>query len=218
MRWPPIYLTLRVVTRPPSRSLWHCIPSSASIFLVSAFYDGCPFLRLHRLLGSRSRWAGYLQSLPAEQNWDGIALFWDFTSRDVLSSHSASDGHRTELEGLDFDGDAVEAIQWLNGTEAQKHFVLSGELRAPILVRPSTAPATGTGEVEGGSMTNTPTQTILAVITERNFRFLLFSGSTDPQDCRVNPIRERVSACLRACELSCIHGRCIPRPRYGANC
>lgn len=95
----------------------------------------CPFLCLHRLLGSRSRWAGYLQSLPDDQNWDGIALFWGFTSRDALSAHNSSDGHRTELEGLDFDGDAVEATQWLNGTEAQKHFVLSGEPRAPIHVR-----------------------------------------------------------------------------------
>jgi hypothetical protein len=95
----------------------------------------CPFLRFHRLLDARSRWAGYLQSLPDEQNWDGIALFWGFTSRDALSTHDASDGHRTELEGLEFDGDAVEAIQWLNGTEAQKHFVLSGEPRAPIHVR-----------------------------------------------------------------------------------
>lgn len=147
---------------------------------MSAFYDRCPFLRLHRLFGSRSRWAGYLQSLPAEQIWDGIALFWGFTSRDALSSHNANDGHRTELEGLDFDGDAVEAIQWLNGTEAQKHFVLSGELRAPILVRPSTAPATGTGEVEGGSMTNTLTQTILDVSLLQSEILGFYSSVAEP--------------------------------------
>ncbi|KAF8271603.1 hypothetical protein EI94DRAFT_1568094, partial [Lactarius quietus] len=75
-------------------------------------------LALALLLGSRSRWAGYLQSLPTDQNWEGIALFWGFTS-----------------QGLDSDGDAVEAIQWLNGTEARKHFVLLGEPRTLILVR-----------------------------------------------------------------------------------
>ena len=133
----------------------------------------CPFLRLHRLLASRSRWAGYLQSLPAEQNWDGIALFW---GRDAQSTQNTSDGHRTELEGLDLDGDAVEAIRWLNGTEAQKHLSLPSEPRTPIVVRCS--PATGT--IEGDSMTNTHTQTILAVSLRQNEILGFYSSVAAP--------------------------------------
>ena len=92
-------------------------------------------LCIRRLLASRSRWAGYLQSLPTEQYWNGIALFWGFTTRDdALSSRDASDG--IESDGLDSDGDAVEAKRWLNGAEAQVHFFLPGQPRTLLLVRP----------------------------------------------------------------------------------
>ena len=164
MRWPPIFPIRRVVMRPPSRLLWHCTPSSASIVLCVCLRSRCPFLRLHRLLASRSRWAGYLQSLPVDQNWDGIALFW---GGDTLSTHNASDGHRTELEGLDLDGDAVEAIRWLNGTEARKHLSLPSEPRTPILVPCSPPPATGT--VEGDSMTNTSKPFLLSPCDRTKF-------------------------------------------------
>lgn len=117
----------------------------------------CPYLYPHRLLASRSRWAGYLQSLPTEHNWDGIALFWGFTTRDATSYRDTSDG--TESDGLDSDGDAVEARRWLNGTEAQMHLFLLGQPRTLLLVRPfqltvpATVPATG-GTVKSDSMTN----------------------------------------------------------------
>ncbi|KAH9044238.1 SET domain-containing protein [Lactarius hengduanensis] len=115
-----MFLTHRVVTTPPLRLPWHCIPSSASISScrVLGLHSACT----HRLLASRSRWAGYLQSLPTDQNWDGIALFWG-----LPSYGNTSDGHRTESDGLDFDNDAVEAKRWLNGTEAQMHFFLPGQ-------------------------------------------------------------------------------------------
>ena len=92
----------------------------------------------YRLLASRSRWAGYLQSLPSDQNWDGIALFWGAALRDPLSSHDTSgDGRRTDSAGLDLeDSDATEARRWLEGTEAGTHFLLPGPLQTPLLVCP----------------------------------------------------------------------------------
>jgi hypothetical protein len=84
----------------------------------------------HRILASRSRWAGYLKSLPSDQNWHGIALFWGATLRDPLSSHADSVGLGPE------DSDAAEARQWLLGTEAETHFHLPGPLRTPLLVCP----------------------------------------------------------------------------------
>ncbi|KAH9004651.1 SET domain-containing protein [Lactarius hatsudake] len=121
-----MFPTHRVVTTPPLRLPWHCIPSSASI--TSCRVLGLHSTCIHRLLASRSRWAGYLQSLPTDRNWDGIALFWGLTS-----SGNTSDGHRTESDGLDFDNDAVEAKRWLNGTEAQTHFFLPGQPRTLLL-------------------------------------------------------------------------------------
>ncbi|KAI9440492.1 SET domain-containing protein [Lactarius indigo] len=93
----------------------------ATLALALALYS-------EQLLASRSRWAGYIQSLPTEQNWDGIALFWGLTS-----SRNTSDVHRTESDSLDFDSDAAEAKRWLNGTEAQAHFFLPGQPRTPLL-------------------------------------------------------------------------------------
>lgn len=98
----------------------------ATLALALALYS-------EQLLASRSRWAGYLHSLPTEQNWYGIALFWGFPSLDARSSHNASDGHQIGPDGLDFDGDAVEANRWLNGTEAQTHFILPGQPKTPLL-------------------------------------------------------------------------------------
>ena len=96
----------------------------------------------YRLLASRSRWAGYLQSLPSDQNWDGIALFWGATLRDPLSSHDTNDdGRRAESGGLDPDGDAAEARRWLQVTEAKTHLLLPGPPRTPLLVCPFTGPA-----------------------------------------------------------------------------
>ena len=91
-----------------------------------------------RLLVSRSRWAGYLKSLPNDQNWHGIALFWDAALRDPLSCHDISgDGRQAEPAGLDPDGgDAAEARRWLLGTEAETHFLLPGPPRTPVLVCP----------------------------------------------------------------------------------
>lgn len=103
-------------------------------------------------MASRSRWAGYLQSLPSRQNWDGIALFWDATLCDPLSSRDTDtdtdvdtdtndDGRRTQSGGLDPDGDAAEARRWLQVTEAETHFLLPGPHRTPLLVSPFAASA-----------------------------------------------------------------------------
>jgi hypothetical protein len=99
-------------------------------------------LFLRRLLLYHSRWAGYLQSLPKEQNWHGIALFWGAaTLRDPLSSRGTSDdGRRAESGGLDRDSDAVEAREWLRGTEAKRHLLLRDSPRTPLLVCPFTGP------------------------------------------------------------------------------
>ena len=97
---------------------------------------------LCRLLLSHSRWAGYLQSLPKEQTWHGIALFWGAaTLRDPLSySDTSDDGRRVESGGLDPDTDAVEARRWLRGTEAETHLLLRDPPRTPLLVCPFTGP------------------------------------------------------------------------------
>ena len=112
-----------------------------------------PIPPLHRLLLSRSRWAGYLQSLPNELIWDGIALFWGAALRDPLSSRDASDdGRRVESGGLGPDSDAVEARQWLRGTEAETHLLLRDPPRTPLLVCPFAGPAvTGSSRVEDDS-------------------------------------------------------------------
>jgi hypothetical protein len=97
---------------------------------------------LRRLLLYHSRWAGYLQSLPKEQNWHGIALFWGAAAlRDPLSSRGTSnDGRRVESGGLEPDSDAVEARRWLRGTEAETHLLLPDTPRTPLLVCPFTGP------------------------------------------------------------------------------
>ena len=104
---------------------------------ISAFW--------RRLLLNHSRWAGYLQSLPKEQNWHGIALFWGAAAatalRDPLSSSEASDdGRRVESGGLDLDSDAAESRRWLRGTEAGTHLLLPDSPRTPLLVCPFTGP------------------------------------------------------------------------------
>jgi hypothetical protein len=145
----------------PSPSL--CTPNSASASdkLIVPCLTGSrtlpttPILNArHRLLASRSRWAGYLQSLPSRQNWDAIALFWDAALCDPLSSRDTDtdidtdtntdtndDGRRTESGSLDPDGDAVEARRWLRVTEAETHFLLPGPHRRPLLVSPFAASA-----------------------------------------------------------------------------
>lgn len=97
---------------------------------------------LRRLLLYHSRWAGYLQSLPKEQNWHGIALLWGAaTLCDPLSSRDTSDdGRRVESGGLDRDSDAVEARLWLRGTEAGTHLLLRDPPRTPLLVCTFTGP------------------------------------------------------------------------------
>lgn len=128
---------------PPLRLPWRCIPNSAfgDLLIVpcDSTYPASSCLR--RLLASRSRWAGYLQSLPSQQNWDGIALFWGAVLHDRLSSpqHTSGDG-RARSRGLDLDSDAVEARRWLNGTEAEGHLFLPGPPRTPLLVGPSAGP------------------------------------------------------------------------------
>jgi hypothetical protein len=96
---------------------------------------------LRRLLLSHSRWAGYLQSLPNEQNWHGIALFWGAAaSRGPLSSGDAGyDGRRVDSGGLDPDSDAVQARRWLRRTEAETHLLLPDSPRTPLLVCPFTS-------------------------------------------------------------------------------
>jgi len=102
----------------------------ATLTLALALYS-------EQQLASRSRWAGYLQSLPLEQSWNGIALFWGAALRDPLSPHDADDGRRTRSRKiLDFDSDAIEARQWLSGTEAEAHLFLPGPSRTPLLVCP----------------------------------------------------------------------------------
>jgi len=111
-----------------------CLTCPRTYPYVSAF--------LPRLLLYHSRWAGYLQSLPKEQNWHGIALFWGAaTLRDPLSSRGTSDdGRRVESGGLDRDSDAVGARQWLRGTEAETHLLLRDPPRTPLLVCPFSGP------------------------------------------------------------------------------
>ena len=121
-----------------------CVPSFEKFdcaLLVRVPTPISAFLR--RLLLYHSRWAGYLQSLPKEQNWHGIALFWGAaTLRDPLSScgTTSDDGSRVESGGLDRDSDAVEARQWLRGTEAETHLLLRDSPRTPLLVCPFTGP------------------------------------------------------------------------------
>ncbi|KAH9967334.1 hypothetical protein BC827DRAFT_1173307 [Russula dissimulans] len=100
----------------------------ATLTLALALYS-------EQQLASRSRWAGYLQSLPPEQSWNGIALFWGAALRDPLSPHDTSDdGRRTgSRRSLDVDSDAIEARQWLRGTEAEAHLFLPGPGRTPLL-------------------------------------------------------------------------------------
>jgi hypothetical protein len=108
---------------------------------------------LRRLLLYHSRWAGYLQSLPKEQNWHGIALFWGAAAaslRDPLSSIDTSDdGRRVESDGLDPDSDAVEARRWLRGTEAEMHLLIPDPPRTPLLVCPFTGPAVTSSPSQG---------------------------------------------------------------------
>lgn len=102
----------------------------ATLTLALALYS-------EQLLLYHSRWAGYLQSLPKEQNWHGIALFWGAAAlRDPLSSRgtTSNDGRRVESGGLDRDSDAVEARQWLRGTEAETHLLLRDPPRTPLLI------------------------------------------------------------------------------------
>jgi hypothetical protein len=77
------------------------------------------------------RGAGYLQSLPKEQNWHGNALLWGTTLCDPLSSHN-TDGRRAELGSLDLDSDAVEARQWPRRMEAETHLLLPDPPRTPL--------------------------------------------------------------------------------------
>lgn len=125
---------------------------------------------LRRLLLYHSRWAGYLQSLPKEQNWHGIALFWGAaTLRDPLSSGDTSnDGRRVESGGLDLDSDAVEARWWLRGTEAETHLLLPDPPRTPLLVCPFTAPTVTSSPSQG--LTPIP----LRCVTGRYLGLLLF--------------------------------------------
>jgi len=133
----------------------------ATLTLALALYS-------EQLLASRSRWAGYLQSLPSRQNWDGIALFWDAALCDPLSSRDTDtdtdidtdtndDGRRTESGGLDPDGDAAEARRWLQVTEAETHFLLPGPHRTPLL------PVS-------------PLSPLVTCIIGRDFRFLPLRG------------------------------------------
>jgi hypothetical protein len=122
---------------------------------------------LSRLLLYHSRWAGYLQSLPKEQNWHGIALFWDAAPlRDPLSS--SDDGIRVNSGGLGPDSDAVEARQWLRGTEAETYFLLPDPSRTPILVCPLTRP----------TVTSSPSQKLTLLLTTCNRT--IFRASTLP--------------------------------------
>lgn len=100
----------------------------ATLTLALALYS-------EQLLLYRSRWTGYLQSLPTEQNWHGIALFWGAaTLRDPLSSQGTTDdGRRVESGGLDRDSDTVEARRWLRGTEAETYLLLRDPPRTPLL-------------------------------------------------------------------------------------
>lgn len=124
-----------------------------------------------RLLLYRSRWAGYLQSLPKEQNWHGIALFWGAALRDPLSSpDTTDDGRRVESDVLDPDGDAVEARRWLRGTEAETHLLLPDPPRTPLLVCPFT----------GLAVTGSPSRRLTFLILYDVYR-TIFRASTLPR-------------------------------------
>jgi hypothetical protein len=132
-----------------------------------------PISALRRLLLSHSRWAGYLQSLPDEQNWHGIALFWGAALRGPLSSHDASDdGRRVESGGLDPDSDAVEARRWLSGTEAETHLLLPDSPRTPLLVCPFAGPAVKSSSKSGMTHTISP---FLTTCNQNNISSFYFS-------------------------------------------
>jgi hypothetical protein len=137
----------------PSRLPWPCIPNSCVRYLID-FVPFCPFIPAlvlppfpHcRLLQTRSRWTGYLLSLPNPQNWDGIALFWGVVVdlHDLREHSDASGSNRVGSSSLDLlDNDAALAKRWLYGTEAQAHLFLPGSSGTPLLVRPYTGPRGG---------------------------------------------------------------------------
>ena len=70
-----------------------------------------------------------------------------------LSSRDANgDGRRVESGGLDPDSDAVEAREWLRGTEAETHLLLRDPPRTPLLVCPFAGSAvTSSSKVEDDS-------------------------------------------------------------------
>ena len=71
------------------------------------------------LLGTASRWYGYLKSLPSEGEWDGIGLFW-YGTGDVHTHYEPA-----TLATLD-EGqveDLHTARRWLRGTRVQEYVV-----------------------------------------------------------------------------------------------
>ncbi|KAH9975875.1 hypothetical protein BGW80DRAFT_67865 [Lactifluus volemus] len=101
----------------------------ATLALALALYS-------EQLLQTRSRWTGYLLSLPNPQNWDGIALFWGVVVdlHDLREHSDASGSNRVGSSSLDLlDNDAALAKRWLYGTEAQAHLFLPGSSGTPLL-------------------------------------------------------------------------------------
>ena len=89
-----------MVTKHNWRSLWRYTASctySSSPFRVWGSYD-----TVHSLLGSRSQWAGYLQSLP--QKTVPVGLFWGYKYSDD-------------------DVPEMEAIDWKSNHDLRRQFV-----------------------------------------------------------------------------------------------
>jgi hypothetical protein len=88
-------------------------------------------------LRERSRWFGYLQSLPEEQV--DIALFWghDADGCDSTSEPICPDPHQGSHRRHRHIVDGAEALAWLRGTEVLKQLRGSEDVTMSLLVRTS---------------------------------------------------------------------------------
>ena len=113
-----------MVTKPSWRSPWRCTASctyTGSTFRVWAAYG-----TIYSLLGPRSEWAGYLQSLP--QKTVPIGLFWGY---------KYSDDEIPEREAIDWEDNHELAQFFVNpetGVERLARVLDLGGVRVPLML------------------------------------------------------------------------------------
>src|SRR5271170_3377103 len=121
-------------------SPWPCTPRckpDLRHWFLFLFFCNSHLRMMDRLIGSDSRWYGYLQSLP--QDLVDIALFWGCTSDTDINNGIApgetsrpkgTDSHLSQRRALD----GTEALTWLRGTEVEKQLRGSEDVTTSLLV------------------------------------------------------------------------------------